>query len=218
MSGDDSLSDTLHGLSIRDQFRMPMPTVPTGAAVIIQPEKFKTYEEMNEDERRKVRICKHFTHIREHLNLLQITTYREAMQKVLLFDSSTPSHRQSYNDRDDSRNSVRFIRTNKNFNYHGSNHRFQNQNGNGNGNGNSNANANTNQNQKSSQKPFENSMVNSSSDTELEESTNGCSHCQRNGHTDQECWKKFPDLKPKSQRDTTINLIVQSHVLKILVY
>jgi hypothetical protein len=137
------------------------------------------------------------THIREHLNLLQITTYREAMQKALLFDSSTPSHRQSYNDRDDSRNSVRFIRTNKNFNYHGSNHRFQNQNGNGNGNGNSNANANTNQNQKSSQKPFENSMVNSSSDTELEESTNGCNHCQRNGHTDEECWKKFPDLKPK---------------------
>jgi hypothetical protein len=137
------------------------------------------------------------THIREHLNLLQITTYREAMQKALLFDSSTPSHRQSYNDRDDSRNSVRYIRTNTNNNK--SNHRFQTQNGSGNGNGytNSNANANTNQNQKSSQKPFENSMVDSSSDTELEESTNGCNHCQRNGHTDEECWKKFPDLKPK---------------------
>jgi hypothetical protein len=54
MSGDDSLSDTLHGLSIHDQMRMTMPTVPTGAAVIVQPEKFRTYEEMNEDERRIV--------------------------------------------------------------------------------------------------------------------------------------------------------------------
>ncbi len=54
MSGDDSLSETLGGLSIRDPFRMPMPTVPTGAAVIVQPETYKTYEEMNEDERRIV--------------------------------------------------------------------------------------------------------------------------------------------------------------------